>query len=127
MRTRFEDIALWAFGDFALGQDFDLISDMTRARRFGFHDVVDSEAMLLRILRHALTSLEREPGCQRFDVHQERSDPTLFFLIEAYSDQAALDAHRASAHYQAFREDTKRWVVERTWWFWTPLGPAPGA
>ena len=97
MRTRFEDIALWAFGDFALGQDFDLISDMTRARRFGFHDVVDSEAMLLRILRHALTSLEREPGCQRFDVHQERSDPTLFFLIEAYSGRAhlvVLDAAR---------------------------------
>ena len=48
--TRFEDIALWAFGDFALGQDFDLISDMTRARCLGFHDVVDSEAMLLRML-----------------------------------------------------------------------------
>ena len=50
MWTRFEDIALWAFGDFALGQDFDLISDMTRARCLGFHDVVDSEAMLLGML-----------------------------------------------------------------------------
>jgi (4S)-4-hydroxy-5-phosphonooxypentane-2,3-dione isomerase len=94
------------------------------------HLVVRAEAVesfKARILCHARTSLEREPGCQRFDVHQERSDPTLFFLIEVYSDQAALDAHRASAHYQAFREDTKRWVVERTWWFWTPLGAAPGA
>ena len=78
-----------------------------------------------RILRHARTSLEREPGCQRFDVHQEQRDPSLFFLIEVYSDLAAIDAHRTSAHYLAFREDTKDWVVERTWWFWTPLAPAP--
>jgi nucleoside-diphosphate-sugar epimerase len=48
--TPFEDVALWAFGDFALGQTFDLISDMTTARRFGFHEVVDSEAMLFRML-----------------------------------------------------------------------------
>jgi len=83
-------------------------------------------AFKARILRHARTSLEREPGCRRFDVHQEQGDPTLFFLIEVYGDQAALDAHRASAHYLAFRENTKDWVVERTWWFWTPLAPAPG-
>ena len=83
-------------------------------------------AFKARILRHARTSLEREPGCQRFDVHEGQDDPTLFFLLEVYSDQTALDAHRASAHYQAFREDTKDWVIERTWWFWTPLGAAAG-
>jgi nucleoside-diphosphate-sugar epimerase len=48
--TPFAEIALWGFGDFVLGQDFDLISDTTKARRFGFHDVVDSEAMLLGML-----------------------------------------------------------------------------
>lgn len=77
-----------------------------------------------RLLRHARTSLEAEPGCHRFDVHRERSEPSLFFLLEVYADQAALDAHRASAHYLAFRADTEDWVLERRWWFWTPLGPA---
>jgi nucleoside-diphosphate-sugar epimerase len=48
--TPFAEIALWGFGDFVLGQDFDLVSDMTKARRFGFHDVVDSEAMLFDLL-----------------------------------------------------------------------------
>jgi nucleoside-diphosphate-sugar epimerase len=48
--TPFAEIALWGFGDFVLGQDFDLISDTTKARRFGFHDVVDSEAMLFEML-----------------------------------------------------------------------------
>ena len=48
--TPFDEIAHWAFGDFVLGQDFDLISDTTKARQFGFHDVVDSEAMLFDML-----------------------------------------------------------------------------
>lgn len=79
------------------------------------------EPFRVRLLRHARTSVEQESGCRRFDVHQEQKDPALFLLVEVYRDQAALDAHRASAHYLAFREDTKDWVIERRWWFWTPL------
>jgi len=75
-----------------------------------------------RLLRHARTSLETEPGCTRFDVFQETGDPALFLLIEVYADQAALEAHRASPHFKAFREDTRDWVIERTWWFWAPVG-----
>jgi quinol monooxygenase YgiN len=77
-------------------------------------------AFKARLLRHARTSVENEPGgCLRFDVHQEAADPRLFLLIEEYADEQALEAHRASAHYKAFREDTKDWVTERKWWFWS--------
>jgi quinol monooxygenase YgiN len=79
-------------------------------------DVVD--LFRARLVRHAATSLEREEGCHRFDFFQERGDPALFLLIEIYEDDAALEAHRASAHYLAFREDVKDWVVDRQWWFW---------
>jgi quinol monooxygenase YgiN len=76
-----------------------------------------------RLLRHALTSLEREPGgCLRFDVHQETGDPALFLLLEEYADAAALEAHRGSDHYKGFRDDTKEWVIERKWWFWSAAG-----
>lgn len=78
-------------------------------------------AFKARLLRHARTSVTQEPGCGRFDVHQESSDPTLFLLIESYADEAAFEAHRASPHYLAFREDVKEWVVERTWWYWDAL------
>lgn len=76
-----------------------------------------------RLLKHARTTLDNEPGCHRFDVHQEDANPSLFLLIEAYADAAALEIHRQSAHYKAFREDTKDWVVDRKWWFWTKVGP----
>jgi autoinducer 2-degrading protein len=75
-----------------------------------------------RLLRHARITLDAEPGCHRFDIHQEANDPALFLLIETYADEAALAAHRASPHYLQFREDVKGWVVERTWWFWNRLG-----
>ncbi len=34
-------------------------------------------------------------------VHRSPTDPRRFFLYEQYTDQAALDAHRASPHFQA--------------------------
>lgn len=78
-------------------------------------------AFKARLLRHARISVTQEPGCHRFDVHQERGDPTLFLLVESYADEAAFEAHRTSPHYLAFREDVKAWVVERTWWYWDAL------
>jgi quinol monooxygenase YgiN len=79
-----------------------------------------------RLLQHTRTSLEREPGgCLGFDVHQDCSDPALFLLIETYRDQAALEAHRSSEHFQAYKQDTQDWVIERTWWYWRPLPLAP--
>lgn len=80
-------------------------------------DAVD--AFGTRLARHAETTLAAEPGCHGFDIRQETTDPTLFLLIETYTDEAALERHRVSPHYLAFREDVKDWVVERSWWFWT--------
>ena len=33
------------------GADWDVVSDVTKSRLYGFHDVVDSEAMFVRLLR----------------------------------------------------------------------------
>lgn len=50
-----------------------------------------------------LTPLSRaEPGCRFYLVHRAADDPRRFFLYEQYDDQAALDAHRASPHFQEF-------------------------
>jgi quinol monooxygenase YgiN len=82
------------------------------------------EAYKSRLLRHARTSLENEAGgCLRFDVHQDTSDPALFFLLEVYRDQAALDAHRTSPHFAEYRRDTDAWVIDRQWWYWQAVGP----
>jgi autoinducer 2-degrading protein len=77
-----------------------------------------------RLLRHARISLDAEPGCHRFNIHQETEDPTLFLLIEIYADKAAFDAHRNSPHFLQFREDVKDWVVDRKWYYWRHLEPS---
>lgn len=82
-------------------------------------DAVD--AFKARIIKHAALSLEIEDGCQQFDVHQDREKPTLFFLIETYADEAALEAHRQSTHYKSFRQDVRDWIIDRKWWYWNGL------
>lgn len=42
-----------------------------------------------------------EPGCQGYEAFQSVGTPGELLLLERYSDQAAIEAHRASPHYQA--------------------------
>jgi len=48
---RFDEIVAWPFGDYVFGCDWDVMSSVTKARQYGFHDVVDSEEMFVRLLR----------------------------------------------------------------------------
>jgi len=41
-----------------------------------------------------------EPGAERFALHRDTEDPSHLVMIEAFADQAALDAHRASDPYR---------------------------
>lgn len=43
-----ESLVGWNYGSFVFTPEFDVISSMTKARQFGFHDVVSSKAMFLR-------------------------------------------------------------------------------
>lgn len=45
----YEQLAAWAFGDFIFRCDWDVISSTTKIRQAGFHDVVDSTEMFLRL------------------------------------------------------------------------------
>jgi len=45
----YEQLAAWAFGDFIFRCDWDVISSTTRIRQAGFHEVVDSTEMFLRL------------------------------------------------------------------------------
>src|ERR1700676_3021731 len=48
-KYRFEEIAAWGYPDGVFASDYDIISDTSKARRFGFHDLVDTEEMFLRM------------------------------------------------------------------------------
>jgi nucleoside-diphosphate-sugar epimerase len=47
-RTLYEQLVAWKFGDFQWHAEYDSISETTKIRRYGFHEIVDDEEMFLR-------------------------------------------------------------------------------
>lgn len=45
-----------------------------------------------------------EPGIVQFALVQQHDDPTKFVIIEAFRDEAAIDAHRQAPHYLRWRD-----------------------
>jgi len=69
------------------------------------------EAFKAASLENARQSV-REPGIARFDVVQQEDDPTRFVLVEAYRTAAAPAAHKATAHYQLWRDTVAPMMAE---------------
>ncbi|MEQ9663471.1 MAG: putative quinol monooxygenase [Parasphingopyxis sp.] len=47
---------------------------------------------------------DAEPGCHYYQPTQLADDPNVFKVFEVYEDQAALAAHRETAHFQPLAE-----------------------
>ena len=69
------------------------------------------EAFKAATLDNAQNSLQ-EPGITRFDVLQQSDDPTRFTLVEVYRSKGDTDLHRATAHYNRWREAVESMQVE---------------
>jgi nucleoside-diphosphate-sugar epimerase len=50
-KFKYDELVAWPFADYVFGADWDVMSDVTKSRLHGFHDVVDSEAMFERLLK----------------------------------------------------------------------------
>jgi nucleoside-diphosphate-sugar epimerase len=47
----FADAAAWPFAESVFNIEYDVMSDTTKARSFGFHEAIDSEEMLIRLMK----------------------------------------------------------------------------
>ena len=54
----------------------------------------------------------QEPGIARFDLLQQRDDPTRFVLVEAYRNADAPAAHKETAHYRIWRDTVEKMMAE---------------
>ena len=55
-------------------------------------------------------SVRDEPGCFRFDILEDKTDPNKFYLYEVYEDEDAhMVAHRNAPHYKKWRETVQEW------------------
>lgn len=53
-----------------------------------------------------------EPGIAQFALVQQQDDPTKFVIIEAFKDEAAIEAHRQAPHYLRWRDAVTDMMAE---------------
>jgi len=70
-------------------------------------------AFMPLMIENAEASRRGEPGCRRFDVCVPRERRNSVFLYEIYDDEAAFQAHLASAHFKAFATATGDMITAR--------------
>jgi quinol monooxygenase YgiN len=61
------------------------------------------EAFRQAIIENARNSVQ-EPGIIRFDVVQQKDDPTRFVLVEVYRSPEDLNKHKETAHYKTWAQ-----------------------
>ena len=54
-------------------------------------------------LGDAQGSTRDEPGCFRFDIHQDKEIKTRFYFYEVYRDEDAFKEHLESDHFRIWR------------------------
>jgi quinol monooxygenase YgiN len=52
--------------------------------------------------RTVIAASRAEPGCISYTLYQDPYERTVFFFFEEWKDQAAIDAHFATPHFNAF-------------------------
>ncbi len=59
-----------------------------------------NESAVISAFKRLADGSRKEPGCRMYVVHQHRDDKRKFFVYEQYDDDAALQAHRDTPHFQ---------------------------
>jgi len=59
---------------------------------------------LAALLGSIVAPTHAEEGVHFYDLHQDIAEPRRFVFFESWASQAALDAHGATPHIQALRE-----------------------
>ena len=72
-----------------------------------------NEDEVAEIFRKLQAASRQESGCLMYIVHRHKTDSQRFFIYEQYRDDAALDAHRKSAHFQEYAVKTLRPIADR--------------
>lgn len=55
---------------------------------------------VLNLFAELVDKTRQEEGNLFYTIHQSNAEPNTFMLYEAYKDEAAVAAHRASDHFQ---------------------------
>jgi quinol monooxygenase YgiN len=72
----------------------------------------DKIGEVLELLRGLVEPTRKEVGCLRYELLQNRKDPTDFTFIEEWKTDSSFDSHSTTTHIQAVGPKLKEIVVE---------------
>jgi quinol monooxygenase YgiN len=55
------------------------------------------------LLADMVAPSKAEKGCLLYEIFQLKAEPSKFLVIESWEDEAALEGHKASAHYAHYK------------------------
>lgn len=70
-----------------------------------FRDAVE------QVMRTLVGHSRKEPGNLRYDLFARMDEADAFDVFEVFADQAAIEAHQQSPHFQAFATQVKDWLA----------------
>lgn len=72
------------------------------------------ETLRHKTLTNARASLEKEPGCQRFDVCSAEGQASKILVYAVFDDEDAYEAHRNTRHFKDFATATHGLILNKT-------------
>lgn len=71
----------------------------------------ESRETFLQAVPQLIEASRAEEGVLEYGLHESIESPGTFVMVERYADQAALDAHFASEHFQAAAGALGQWLA----------------
>ena len=76
---------------------------MTITKRVTFIAKEGCEAKMKELLTAMVEPSKAEPGVLFYEIFQYENNPRRFMAVETWENEAALDGHKASAHYKVYK------------------------
>ena len=86
---------------------------MTITKRVTFIAKPDGIAKMKELLTAMVKPSKAEDGCLFYEIVQYENKPEKFMAVETWRDEAALDGHKASAHYKIYKSSFEPYCQEK--------------
>ncbi len=86
---------------------------MTITKRVTFIAKPDGIDKMKELLSAMVAPSKAEDGCLFYEIVQYKDKPEKFMAIETWRDEAALDGHKASAHYAVYKSSYEPYCAEK--------------
>ncbi len=86
---------------------------MTITKRVTFIAKPDGIEKMKELLSAMVKPSKAEDGCLFYEIVQYKDKPEKFMAVETWRDEAALDGHKASAHYAIYKSSYEPYCQDK--------------